>query len=187
MTKIDFSPVHRYDLTMPESEIIVLLNTAQTAEKESLRQYLEFAYQTKDPGGKDMFIRLALDEYHHWQLIERQLLSFNQTGIFKPVDIPTSLLERLVPHLSQKELLIRGKEKQDKLNALQTALQLERSARDFYHQARKQAAADELRQLLLRLEQMEQAHLELIQAEIDHIQKTGFWFWFAEFTLEGNP
>lgn len=172
---------------MANPEIIALLNLAQTAEKESLARYLEFAFQTRDPGGKDMLIRLALDEYHHWQLIETQLRSLNETGTISRVEIPASLVEQLIPHLSEKELLIRGKEKQNELNALQTALQLERSARDFYHRALEKAPEDELRQLLSRLEQMEQAHLELIQAEIDHIQKTGFWFWFAEFTMEGNP
>lgn len=172
---------------MLNPEITALLDLAQTAEKESLERYLEFAYQTKDPGGKNMFIRLAIDEYHHWQLLETQLRSLNENGTFSRVEVPVSLLEQLIPHLSEKELLIRGKEKQNELNALQTALQLERSARDFYHRAFETAAEVELRQLLLRLEQMEQAHLELIQAELDHIQKTGFWFWFAEFTLEGNP
>jgi hypothetical protein len=33
---------------------------------------------------------------------------------------------------------------------------------------------------------MEQAPLNLIQAEIDSIQQTGFWLGFKEFTLEAN-
>jgi hypothetical protein len=33
---------------------------------------------------------------------------------------------------------------------------------------------------------MEQAHAALIQAEIDNITATGFWFGLPEFTLEGQ-
>jgi hypothetical protein len=36
------------------------------------------------------------------------------------------------------------------------------------------------------LEEMEISHYNLIQAEIDSINKTGFWFSVREFTLEGE-
>ncbi|MGQ9677822.1 MAG: ferritin family protein [bacterium] len=172
---------------MSNSDPITTLNLARTAEKESLRRYLEFAWRTKDPGGKNMFIRLAMDEYHHCELIEEQLRSLTETGATTLVTVPSSLFEQLVPRLKEKDLLISGQNKQTELNALQTALELELSARKFYLQEKEKATEKRLKELLSRLEQMEQAHLQLIQAEIDYIQKTGFWFWFAEFTLEGNP
>jgi hypothetical protein len=37
-----------------------------------------------------------------------------------------------------------------------------------------------------RLTEMEEAHYNLIQAELDHIKDVGFWFGIQEFTLEAN-
>jgi hypothetical protein len=38
--------------------------------------------------------------------------------------------------------------------------------------------------MYLRLAEMEEAHYELIQAEIDAIGNTGFWLGLREFSLE---
>lgn len=168
-----------------DSQSILML--ASVGERKSLEKYLEFARDTRDPKGKDMFIRLALDEYHHWETIEKQIQLLTETrSISQSVAIPPSLIEPLIPKLSKKNLLIKGQEKQDDLTALQTALELEHSARNFYQEQATNASGN-VKQLLLRLAEIEQIHLELIQAELDSIQQTGFWFGFPEFTLEGNP
>jgi rubrerythrin len=160
---------------------------AVVAEEQSLKKYLEFALGTKDESGKDMFVSLALDEFMHRHLLEQQAEELKGTGNCSGVEIHPTLIEKLLPSISDKSLLIKGREGQSELDALLTALSLETQARDFYIQEAETAGLEPVRELLRRLAQMEQAHADLIQAEIDYIQKTGFWFKFQEFTLEANP
>ena len=49
------------------------LELALAAEKASLHSYLRWAFLTRAPAGKDIFIRLATDEFEHMRLLEQQI------------------------------------------------------------------------------------------------------------------
>jgi rubrerythrin len=166
---------------MTDPETGAALATAIVAEKQSLRNYLELAWDTRDPSGKQMFIRLATDEFEHMQLLEAW-----QGGERRPVSPEPSVLERIVPRLADKSVRIRGTEGQNQLSALNTALELERSAQTFYEEQSRKAEAGPARAMFAQLAEMEAAHYALLQAEIDNIQQTGFWFGLREFTLESE-
>jgi len=166
---------------MTDPETIAALATAIEAEKQSLHNYLEFAWNTRDSSGKQMLIRLATDEFEHMRLLETW-----QADAPPPVAIEPSVIERLAPRLSDKSLRIRGTEGQSQLSALNTALDLERSAQTFYEEQSRKVQAEPARAMFARLAEMEAAHYALIQAEIDNIQQTGFWFGLREFTLESE-
>lgn len=171
---------------MSDQETLAALATAIEAEKQSLRNYLEFAWNTRDSSGKQMFIRLATDEFEHMRLLEAQQASLAQSGGWQPVAVEATILERLAPRLTDKSLRIRGTEGQNQLSALITALDLERSAQTFYEEQSRRVQAEPARAMFARLAEMEAAHYALIQAEIDNIQQTGFWFGLREFTLESE-
>jgi rubrerythrin len=162
------------------SEHAAALATALEAEKQSLHAYLRLAWDTQDCSGKQMFIRLANDEFEHMRLIEKWLAG-QPPGV-----IETSVIEHLVPRLSDKSLQIRGARGQHQLDALNTALELEQSARLFYEEQARQASPGPDRAAFTRLAEMEAAHYALIQAEIDNITQDGFWFGLPEFTLESQ-
>jgi rubrerythrin len=166
---------------MSSSETIAALATAIEAEKQSLRTYLQLGWDTHDTSGKQMFIRLATDEFEHMRLIENWPADPHATAA-----IETSAIELLVPRLSDRSLRIRGTAGQNQLSALQAALELERSARTFYEEQARKAHEEPARSMFKRLAEMEAAHYALIQAEIDNIQETGFWFGLREFTLESE-
>jgi rubrerythrin len=149
------------------------------AEKESLRIYLGLAWATRDASGKQMFIRLATDEFEHMRLLETW-----QSDRQPPAAVGQSPIEQLIPRLSDKSMQIRGTEGQHQLSALNTALDLERSARTFYEEQGRKSPAGPARDAFIRLAEMEAAHYSLIQAEIDNIRQDGFWFGLREFTLE---
>jgi len=157
------------------------LATGLEAEKQSLRAYLRLAWETRDASGKQMFIRLATDEFEHMRLLETWPGDQQATAA-----IEASTIEHLVPRLSDRSLRIRGTEGQNQLSALQAALELERSAQAFYAESARKAQAGPARAVFTRLAEMEGAHYALIQAEIDNIQETGFWFGLREFTLESE-
>lgn len=133
-----------------------------------------------------MFIRLAMDELMHQELIRTMIEDLRLQGSCAPVDVPGSLIEKLVPMLTNPGT--RGNERAgvSALTALKTALELETTALKFYREQAEKALTEPVRALFLRLIEMEAAHQQLIQAEIDYIQQTGFWLGFKEFTLEAN-
>lgn len=165
---------------MTDSETLAALATAIEAEKQSLRTYLGLAWDTHDGSGKQMFIRLAIDELEHMRLLETWQFDSCPPGAIEP-----SAIERLIPKLSDKSLQIRGIKGQNQLSALQAALDLERSARAFYEEQGRKTDRS-ARTMFARLAEMEAAHYALIQAEIDSIQQTGFWFGLPEFNLESE-
>jgi rubrerythrin len=157
------------------------LATALAAEKQSLRGYLRLAWETRDSSGKQMFIRLATDEFEHMRLLETW-----QAQDRPPGAIDLSAIERLVPRLSDKSRQIRGTSGQHQLDALNTALELERSAQAFYEGQAQSSAPGPAREAFTRLAEMEAAHHALLQAEVDSIRQDGFWFGLPEFTLESE-
>ena len=167
-----------------EATALRALKTAIEAEKKSLSTYLQFALKTDDASGKNTFIHLAADEFEHVKILERQSKSIQESGDWLKVEIEASDVEIIVPRLGDKDVKIRGTSGQDQLSALRTALAMERRAQEFYATQVRATQDKKARDMYQRLSEMEEAHYELIQAEIDTISRTGFWVGLREFSLE---
>jgi rubrerythrin len=163
------------------------LQKAIQSEKSALEVYLRFARQTKNVSGKDMFLRLCQDELGHLNILEKELDNLMAGQKWVKAKFQHSDIEELLPHLSSsKELVQAGQGSPDDLSALNLALEMERKASNFYKRESQKALDKNARAMYLRLAEMEEAHYNLIQAELDHIKDVGFWFGIQEFTLEAN-
>lgn len=163
------------------------LSKASASEKLGLESYLKFARQTSNASGKDMFIRLAQDEFEHMNALERELDRVQEGKACVRIRIKPSDIEEIVPQLSDPEAKIKaGQGTSDDLSALNIALDLERRAIAFYRKEAGLTKDAAVKALYLRLAEMEEAHYNLIQAELDHIKDMGFWFGVQEFSLEGE-
>ena len=160
------------------------LKLAIEAEKEGLESYLRYALQTKATQGKDMFLQLALDEVDHMNLLEEQFNHLTQTGNFRPKELPKTLLERIRPKVAKRQLKISGETGLSAIDALKTALEHESKAVRFYQDFYANTTDAAARGIFARMIEMEEAHVEIIQAEIDSISGSGFWFGISEITLE---
>jgi rubrerythrin len=169
---------------MAETDPIRALEIALSTEKNGLKTYIDFAYHTKDESGKNMFIRLAADEFEHMTILEKQRESIQEKECWITVKLEKSEIEKLTPALKEKIKKVKGTEGLDQMSALRTALDMEERAVRFYGEQAQISADPKAKDMYLRLVKMEQAHYELIQAEIDYIDKTGFWFDLREFSLE---
>ena len=107
-----------------------------------------------------------------------------KSGDWLKIEIEPSDVEMIVPRLGEKDVKIRGTSGQDQVTALHVALALEKRAHDFYANQGRHTGDRKARDMYLRLAEMEEAHYELIQAEIDAIGNTGFWLGLREFSLE---
>ena len=165
-------------------ELLKVLTTANDSEKESIITYLRFARQTEDVSGKNMFVRLAIDEFAHMTLLDREINNVAAEKGWVPVEVDKSLIEPLIPKISEKDIKTMGKAKANELAALETARALEQRAIDHYSANANNAALPEIKATFTRLAEMEQAHWTMIQAEIDNVKKTGFWFDVIEYSVE---
>ncbi len=162
------------------------VQTAMEVEDNGIIAFLRFARQTTDMSGKNMFIRLAMDEHEHRRILEKQLKKLVKDGKWQHVQILPSEIERLRPSISEKQQRTKGESGLAELDALQTALDLEKKSAKFYKEQAQQFDDAEAKTLFLRLAEWEEAHFDIIQAELDSIQKTGFWFGIPEFQMDGK-
>ncbi len=169
-----------------DNPIIQALQTAIEIENMGLETYLKYARQTRDVTGKNMFIRLAMDELEHQRVLESQLRKQTTGRGWEPVVIQSSEIEKVLPSIRDKVKRIRGENGAADIDALNTALEMERKAAAFFRE--QEAAVDNpvAKQIFQRLAEWEDAHYDIIQAELDAIQGTGFWFGIPEFQMDGK-
>ncbi len=173
---------------MPDSieTSIKALKTALKVEDEGLETFLKFARKTQDMTGKNMFIRLAQDEHDHRRIIEKQLNDLLDGKSWKSVEIPKSDIEHLSPKVQEKQQRTKGESGLAEVDALKTALDLEKKAASFFREQANQVEEPEAKNLFTRLAEWEDAHYDIIQAELDYIKGTGFWFDIPEFRMDGK-
>jgi len=161
-----------------------ILNYAFEIEKESIFRYLEIARKTKDATGKNMFVTLAMEEVRHLLSILDAKSVYHEKLEKKPLEVPKSEVESILPDILKREKKKHGKSEMNEVDALEIALEHEKKAMDFYERKAKETSDEGLKNLLLRLYEMEKGHYKLILAQLDYIKGTGFWFDIPEFSME---
>ncbi len=166
-------------------EISAVIQKAIEIEKGGLKTYLQFARETENLSGKNMFILLATDELEHMNLLEEMLKDvLKSEDATLPQEIDRSAIEKIVPKLREKDLATVGKAAQDELMALKTARRMEKNAIEFYENLYNQLEDKKQKKIVRRLVEMEEGHYNIVQMEIDSITNTGFWFDMMEFTMD---
>lgn len=169
-----------------QATAVKALKTAIEIEENGLDAFLKYARQTKDTTGKNMFIRLAMDENEHRRIIEKQLNNLMEGKPLLKIEIPKSEIEQVAPTIREKQQHTRGESGLLEIDALNTALDLERKAAKFFRDQAALVDDAEVKSMFIRLAEWEDAHFDMIQAELDSIQGTGFWFGIPEFQMDGK-
>ncbi|HLD35640.1 MAG TPA: ferritin family protein [Planctomycetota bacterium] len=164
----------------PNVSVIKWLGLAIAAEKATLNNYLKYARQTKDKTGQDMFTKLAGDEFQHMTILEKQMELLRDGQAWQSVKIPPSPIEQISPWDDKTTSAAQANESE----VLELALKAEKQAGDFYLAQSKKLSSAPACALLRRLAEMENAHYQILQAELDSINKTGFWMGFQEISME---
>lgn len=173
-------------MTSNVQELAKILKTAIEVEENGLATFNRFAEQTVDEHGKRMFKRLAADELEHKDILEKQLKNLSEGGSWQGIHIPQSAVEKLIPAIRDKQKRTKGESGLGEVDALNTALDLERKAAQFFRDKGNEVEDPEAKELFIRLAAWEDAHFELIQAELDNINNTGLWFGIPEFRMDGT-
>ena len=164
------------------------IETAIQIEKDGLAFYTGAAKQTGNASGKKMFQSLARDEAAHQKLFEAVRRSLLQEGnwlspeevaAISPGEFGRSPIFPVGNEISAAEI------PQRELAALQRGIEAEESAIAFYSEQMEKADDPEAKAMYAYLVEQEEGHRTILEGEYDYLNRTGFWFDFQEFGLEG--
>lgn len=173
---------------MPDvsSDAMRALRMAIDIEENGLVTFLKFARQTKQEFGKNMFIRLAMDENEHRRILEKQLHDLAEGQPWVEIHVPKYEIEEMAPAMTERQQRVTGEAGGAETEALKIALDLERKTAKFFRDQAAAAKDPKAKDLFEKLAQWEDTHFDLIQAEMDSINNTGFWFNVPEFKMDGK-
>ncbi|KYC46111.1 MAG: Rubrerythrin [Candidatus Methanofastidiosum methylothiophilum] len=168
---------------MEKDEKVRIIETAIQAEKETLNTYIKSAIKVSNVVGKNMFLKLALDEIKHREILEKALKSQLEGGECIFPEIEKTEVTKIVPDV-EKEIEKTSHLGQDDLAALMLAQKVEKNGIEYYKQCMKNSWDEEAKKMFSYLVKMEEEHYALIQTQIDYIEGTGYWLGIREFTLD---
>jgi rubrerythrin len=158
-----------------QKRVVKGLEKAMQAEMEGYHFYQMAAKSTADAKGRETFEYLAKEEEGHFNFLKAQMESIAQTG---QVAADVKLSEKREfsgshPIFSD-EIKSRVGQAHHEMTALSVAMQLEKSAVDFYGAEAEAAADPQVKAFYRELMTWEQGHLTALRAEADAL-KEDYW------------
>ena len=161
------------------------IKTAIAYETKIAILYQEAHQLVSDPVGKSVFQALATDEQNHVAYLKDRLEQWQKTGQLSPGKLETTMPEKKVVSRGVEKLSSRmtREDRNDEKQMLSKALAVEIETSNFYEQMVAVMQA-EGRKMFARFLEIESGHIAIVQAELDYISHTGYWFDFKEFDME---
>jgi len=140
---------------------------------------------TPDPTGKRVFQALADDEQRHMDYLETKRTQWREQGRITVDPLVSGISNTALPETDLEALqqTLGREDRRDEKRMLSKALQVEIETSAFYRQMVDQMEGD-ARAMFARFMEIEDGHIAAVQAELDYISHTGFWFDFQEFDME---
>jgi rubrerythrin len=161
------------------------IKTAIQLEKDGKAFFDQATRETENELGKKMFRKLAADEVRHLQTFKKMFQTITDPGTWKQLLAEGPPKERM-PSFDHKAGSRTPAEKgAGELSALQQALEVERKAIDFFKRTAQETSDPEAGRIFLAIANEEEGHYDLIQAQIDSLTHSGFWFDVGEFQMDG--
>jgi len=156
-------------------------------ERKVRDHYAQAANKTDDPKGREIFGALADEEQQHVTYLESRLEVWRRDGKLDRITLNTTLPTR--------DWIARGKAKMHKVSLnrsydneirmLKDAWKLELEVSDHYKRLVAGLEGD-AQKMFKRFLEIEDGHTAIVRAEMDALEKNGFWFDIAEFDLEAG-
>ncbi len=171
-----------------EMDLAKAIQTAIEYEGKVHKTYLEAREEATSDVGKRVFNTLCNEEKEHLTYLRSRLDEWEKTGKITVEELGTALpsravIEEEVDKLKEK---VTGKSsgKHDvELEMLKRALDVEVETSNFYKEMVRTLDA-EGQEMFKRFVEIEEGHQAIVQAEIDLLSGSGFWFDTQEFSME---
>ncbi len=163
------------------------IKTAIEYEGKVHKVYLEAVEAATDEVGKRVFKTLCEEEKGHLRYLKERLDEWQSSGQITVKELKTAIPSHDVIAERMEELRDKvdgeGIKRDSELEMLRRALKVETETSDFYKQMVATLDA-EGQALFERFVEIEEGHRSIVQAEIDCVSGSGFWFDTPEFSLE---
>ncbi|OPZ67399.1 MAG: putative trifunctional 2-polyprenylphenol hydroxylase/glutamate synthase subunit beta/ferritin domain-containing protein [bacterium ADurb.Bin478] len=147
--------------------------------------YLQAAEKAVHPTGKALFLKLAEEEKVHLAAFQA-MLKREFDGWPESDQLCETRAKPVPPLFDEKAAASFRRATADEMSALRIALKQENEAITFFEKAIALAEDDHARRIFTFVKDQENFHYALLQAELDYIAGTGFWFDSPEFRMDGK-
>lgn len=147
--------------------------------------YQKAATTVADPVGQQVLRALGTDERHHLAYLTGRLEIWQETGELVVEDLETTLLplEKIDRNVEGLKSGFSQVDRGDEKLVLSRALKIEMETSAFYRQMSLEMSG-RAQEMFSRFLALEDEHVDVVQAELDHLSKSGYWFGFKEFDME---
>jgi len=162
------------------------ITTAIEFEKKVLKVYRDAEKSAVDPVGRGVFAQLAKEEAGHVAYLESRLAEWHKNGQISLEELHTIVPDKDRIAEGRKRLVkpMRGKlAAATEVEYLKRALLAEQETSAFYRRMVSELAEDR-RPLFARFLEIEEGHVAIVEAELDAVSGSGFWFGMKEFDVE---
>jgi rubrerythrin len=170
---------------MTDTRAAEAMKTAIEMEKSGHRFFLDAASKVRNEAGRKVFSRLAAEEINHLHIFS-EIFSALTAGTSWQKAVAQIEPSKRVPYFDDAKKQFKAEDLSVDLDYLRKALDLERKAISFFEKAIAEAETPDAREVFRRILQEEQGHYDLIQAEIDNVNGSGYWFDVQEFNMDGK-
>ena len=162
------------------------IEAAMRYEQEIRDLYGEEARRAVTPEAKRFFQMLSDDEQCHFDYLNDLLNQWETTGRLEIKPIPSDIpairdVNREVAPVREK---LAEKDRGDLKQALSKALQAEMETSGFYRKLSEEIAG-ETKEIFANFLVIEENHVSAVQAELNALNKSGFFFDVREFEMVG--
>jgi len=154
-------------------------------EKDGHKFFMDAASKTENELGKKMFQTLAKDEIKHLETFQKMFDTMTGTGAWRNI-VKNIVTIGKVPAFEEVSKKSPAKDTESDLGALRTALDIEREAMEFFDKAIQETDDPLAKKIFSEIRKQEEYHYDLIQAQLDYVSRSGFWFDIAEFRMDGQ-
>lgn len=161
------------------------IKTALEYENRVRDVYRDAAGKTADETGGKMLSILADDEQRHVDYLKAKLAEWEKTGKVTVDELETAIPSKksILEGVSKLERRMSDKDFGVERELLKKAVDVEAETSEFYAKVVGELDADD-RKLFQRFLEIEEGHLAIVQAELDYVTGSGYWFDFSEFSME---
>lgn len=161
------------------------IKTAIVYETKIRNIYRDAAEKVTDPAGKKFFKMMGDDEQYHVEYLMERLKLWKKTGKVYAENLKTTIpsVEIIRKETAKVKAYMSEEDLSSEKVILSKALKAEVETRNFYKKMVNELP-DHGQKMFARFLEIEENHIAAVQAELDYITHTGYWFDFKEFDME---
>jgi len=156
--------------------------------EKRVREVYELAREkSSDPVGRKIFSLLAHEEAGHITYLNDKLKELEENGRVRAGDLSTDLpdADAIRCEVVKLKTRMQNKDHDEEVDMLKKARDVEFETSSFYKRMVSELGPGG-RELFSRFVEIEEGHLSLVQAEIDSLTGSGYWFDMKEFDIESG-